>query len=62
LSGKASLEEGAGVIAEYGFGDSFGNGDEENLMPNAVIIKGLDADADIRISVIQECGYTPTIV
>ena len=62
LTGKASLEEGAGVIAEYGFGDSFGNGDEENLMPNAIIIKGLDADADIRISVIQECGYTPTIV
>jgi hypothetical protein len=62
MTGKASLEEGAGVVAEYGFGDSFGNGDEVNLMPIAVIIKGLDADADIRISVIQECGYTPTIV
>jgi hypothetical protein len=62
LTGKASLEEGAGVVAEYGFGDSFGNGDEINLMPNAIIIKGLDADADVRISVIQECGYTPTIV
>jgi hypothetical protein len=62
LTGKVSLEEGAGVVAEYGFGDSFGNGDELNLMPNAIIIKGLDADADVRISVIQECGYTPTIV
>jgi hypothetical protein len=62
LTGKVSLEEGAGVILEYGFGDGFGNGDEINLMPNAIIIKGLDADADVRISVIQECGYTPTIV
>jgi hypothetical protein len=62
LTGKVSLEEEAGVVGEYGFGDSFGNGDEINLMPNAIIIKGLDADADVRISVIQECGYTPTIV
>jgi hypothetical protein len=62
MTGKVTLEEGAGVVAEYGFGDSFGNGDEVNLMPIAVIIKGLDADTDIRISVIQECGYTPTIV
>lgn len=62
LTGKVSLTEGAGLIQEYGFGDSFGNGFGDVLMPTSVVIAGLDADADVRISVIQECGYTATIV
>jgi hypothetical protein len=62
LTGNASLTEGAGLIQEYGFGDSFGNGFGDVLMPISVVIAGLDADSDVRISVIQECGYTATIV
>lgn len=61
LTGEVSLEEAAGVVQKYGFGDSFGNGIGDTLLPNEVIISGLDSDADVRISVIQECGYNPII-
>jgi hypothetical protein len=62
MTGKVRLLEGIGNIDEYGFGDSFGNGDDTVLLPTSIFIEGLDADADIRISVMQDCEYVPIIV
>jgi hypothetical protein len=61
-NGQATYTEGGSSIGTYEQGDSFGNGDQTNKIKNinAVVISAL-TNGDVRISVMQEQGYNPTI-
>jgi hypothetical protein len=59
-SGGATYEEKNKVLkGEAGY--SWGNGDVElmKLLPNRVLIANTSSDSDVRISVMQICGYEP---
>jgi chromosome segregation ATPase len=62
FNGSANYTEGGSLIGDYTQGESFGNGDKNNLIPNInpIIINAL-ANGDIRISVLQVPSYSPII-
>jgi hypothetical protein len=62
--GMASYTEGGGIIGKYKIGESFGNGDLNNktLNVNPIAITTDPNPSEVRISVLQVVGYTPTII
>ena len=63
FNGSANYTEGGSTIGNYSQGESFGNGDRNNLVfnINPVTINAL-ANGDVRISVLQLPNYSPIIL
>jgi hypothetical protein len=62
FGGSANYTEGGSIIGDYTQGESFGNGDRNNLVlnSNSIVINAL-AGGDVRISVLQVPSYSPLI-
>lgn len=62
FGGSANYTEGGSLIGDYTQGESFGNGDRNNLIlnSNSIVINAL-AGGDVRISVLQIPTYSPII-
>jgi len=62
FAGTANYTEGGSLIGDYSQGESFGNGDRNNLILNVnPIIINVLAGGDVRISVLQIPSYSPII-
>ena len=62
-NGESSYTEGGSSVGPYKIGEGFGNGDFNNIILNINPVSiTTNSLGDVRISVLQVPGYTPTII